>query len=150
MVYCQMLRYLTFTVFLLTPLAQAAEPLSFDALSIERAVQIALEHNQDSRLSAFAVDSAKAARLIAGAPPNPLLTVQTFNINPQRGIGSGNFTEKTVDTTVRLDQLLERGNKRKLRVEVATGLESAAGNDYRDVRRQLRPISGAATFRYYP
>lgn len=137
-VYCQMLRYLTFTALLLSPLVQAESPLNYDALSIERAVQIALEHNQDSRLSAFAVDSAKAARLIAGAAPNPLLTVQTFNINPQHGIGSGNFTEKTVDTTVRLDQLIERGNKRKLRVEVATGLESAAGNDNRDVRRQLR------------
>lgn len=134
-----MIRYVTLATLLLASCAAySADPLDYSALSVDKAVQIALAHNQDARLSALAIDGARAARLIAGAPPNPLLTVQTFNINPQHGIGTGNITEKTVDTTIRLDQLFERGGKRKLRVENATRLETAAVDDYLDVRRQLK------------
>lgn len=133
-----MIRYSVVPVLFLAPFSFAEQPLSLERLSIEQAIQIAVERNHDSRLSAFAVDNAKAATTIASALPNPMLTVQTANINPTAGIGAGNLRNKTVDTTFRLDQLIERGGKRELRTENASYLEDAARNDRNDARRQLR------------
>lgn len=117
--------------------AGAAEP-GLDMLSLAQAIEIGLRHNHDVRLATLAVDSAQAAVTAASARPNPSLTLQTANINPKLGIGSGSLRAKTVDTTIRLDQLIERGGKRELRTENAAGLERASRADLDDARRQLR------------
>lgn len=120
-------------------LALAAEPADgLDSLSLPQAIEIGLRQNHDVRLSALAVDSAQAAATAADARPNPALTVQTANINPAQGIGSGGLRAKTVDTTIRIDQLIERGGKRALRKESADGLERASRADLSEARRQLR------------
>lgn len=113
--------------------AQADTPLS-----LSQAQDIASAHNHDVRLGALAVQSAEAAALTAAASPNPTLTVQTFNINPSVGIGSGGLRDKTVDSTVRIDQVIERGDKRALRINNANALETAARHDVRDTARQTR------------
>ena len=113
-----------------------ATPLS--ALSLPLAQQLAQQNNRDLRLARVAVQSAAAGKIIAGAAPNPVLSWQTGNINPQAGIGSGSLRSKTVDSTVRIDQLIERGGKRGLRLENASHLEQAARLDEQDTARQLR------------
>lgn len=119
-----------------TPAGAAdVEPAS---LSLAQAQQMALQRNHDLRLSGYAVDSAKAAAVMAAAAPNPTLSVQTANINPKAGIGAGGWRSKTVDTTVQLSQLIERGGKRELRQENAAHLENAARSDLQDVQRQVR------------
>ena len=107
-------------------------------LSLQQAIQIAMERNHDLRLSHHAIDNAMAAGIIAGASPNPSLTLQTTSINPQAGIGAGDLRSKTVDSAIRIDQLIERGGKRKFRQETATRLEEAARADQNDTRRQVR------------
>lgn len=107
-------------------------------MSLARALEIATEHNHDVKLSALALDSARAAAISANAAPNPSLTIQTANINPKLGIGAGSLRNKTVDTSIRIDQLIERGGKRELRTENASYLEFASRADLRDARRQLR------------
>ncbi|MDP9108847.1 MAG: TolC family protein, partial [Pseudomonadota bacterium] len=116
-------------------LAQPPEPVT---LTLQQAIATAAAHNHDLRLGTLAVQNAEAAGLTAAAAPNPTLTLQTFNINPSAGIGAGGLREKTVDSTVRIDQVIERGGKRALRVASAAELESAARHDLRDAARQLR------------
>lgn len=113
-------------------------PMNVEHLSLSQAISAAIEHNHDIRLSALNVKSARAATVIANAAPNPNLSIQTANINPKQGIGSGNLRDKTMDTTIRLDQVIERGDKRELRTENATHLELASNADLLEARRQLK------------
>lgn len=106
-------------------------------LTLDDALHIAHRQNHDLRLASIAIASAHAASIMAAAAPNPMLTVQTFGINPHTGIGAGSLRDKTVDSAVRLDQLIERGDKRALRTQNAAQLEVAAQHDLDDVQRQL-------------
>lgn len=134
----QMIRNTVVLLIFLSQSSFATQSVSLEGLTIEQAIQIAVERNHDLRLSNIAVSNAKAASVIASATPNPTLTVQTFNINPGAGIGAGSLRSKTVDSTVRIDQLIERGDKRKFRMENSSYLEEAARNDSHDALRQLR------------
>lgn len=109
-----------------------------EVLTLAQAITRAAEHNSDARLATMAVDAAQAAGLSAAAHPNPTLTIQSFNINPGVGVGGGRLRDKTVDSAVRIDQLIERGGKRALRIATAGHLERAARDDLGDRQRQLR------------
>lgn len=128
--------------------ADAAQPTAaiLENLSLVQAISIAAEYNHDIRLSGLAKESAEAATIIANAPPNPTLTLQTANINPQLGIGPGPLRNKTFETTIRIDQVIERGGKRELRTENAQDLEQAAQSDLDDAGRQLRLNVGQAYY----
>jgi cobalt-zinc-cadmium efflux system outer membrane protein len=123
--------------------ALAVEPRP---LSLSQAIDSAFVRNPDLRLSALALTGADATVEIASAKPNPTLTVQTAGINPGLGIGAGPIRSKTVDSTLRLDQLIERGGKRDFRIANAVELKRAAANDLRDVRRRLRQAVSAAYY----
>lgn len=120
------------------PLILHAQTPQADSLGLEQLQRVALERNHDVRVSALALDSAAAAVTSAAAAPNPMLTVQTMNINPGVGVGAGSLRSKTVDSSVRIDQLLERGGKRDLRRDGALHQEEGAREDVREARRQLR------------
>lgn len=119
-------------------LALPALAADLQHLTLGSALTLAMEHNRDVRLAAIAIDNAKAGVIIADAPPNPTLSIQTANINPHAGIGAGSLRGKTVDTTIRIDQLIERGGKRELRREAATHQEGAARADRDDAVRQVK------------
>lgn len=131
---------------LIAMLAGAPAAAQSQAISLQQAMQRALEHNPDLRLATLGVDGANAAVTIAGAPPNPVLTLQSFNINPNAGVGAGNLRSKTVDSAVRVDQLIERGGKRELRLENAGSLAEASVSDLRETRRQVRLLVGQAYY----
>ena len=138
MVVPQMIRNSVALLLLFSQPVYAEQSATLEELSIKQAIQIAMSSNHDLRLSTIAVANAKATSVIASAAPNPTLTIQTFNINPNAGIGSGNLSKKTIDSTIRLDQLIERGDKRKFRMENAFYLEKAVRSDFQDSLRQLR------------
>ncbi|MGV7207225.1 TolC family protein [Oxalobacteraceae bacterium A2-2] len=121
----------------LLPLMLACGACHAEVLTLAQAQQRAAARNTDLRLAALGVEGAAANSTIAGAAPNPVLTVQSANINPGLGVGGGSLRAKTVDSTVRIDQLIERGGKRALRTEAAGHLERAARDDLGDSRRQL-------------
>lgn len=122
----------------------AAGPAAAQALRLDEALALAYARNHDLKSAAIAIDSAAAAVTSAAAAPNPVLTLQTMNINPAAGIGSGPLRSKTVDSAVRVDQLIERGGKRRLRAAAAGQLEQAARFDLADARRQLgRDVAAA-------
>jgi cobalt-zinc-cadmium efflux system outer membrane protein len=107
-------------------------------LRLEQAQQMAVEGNHDLRLALAAVQAAQAAIQAADTAPNPVLTLQGMNINPSQGIGAGPLRAKAIDSSVRIDQQIERGGKRALRVDTAQYLEQASRADLADVRRQLK------------
>lgn len=115
-------------------------------LTLTRAMQLASSHNRNIKLSNIAIDGAIAMKAIAGVAPNPTLTLQTAGINSKLGIGTGTLRDKAIDSTLRLDQVIERGNKRELRLENASNLESAARHDLDDLNRQTKL---AVSFAYY-
>jgi cobalt-zinc-cadmium efflux system outer membrane protein len=110
---------------------------TFPHLSLTEAVALALRDNHDVQLTRLAIAFAEAGIRTADTSPNPLLTMAAFNINPNVGIGSGNLRSKTVDSSIRIDQIIERGGKRALRVENSSLLKSAAQHDTVEVQRQL-------------
>ncbi|HJV01852.1 MAG TPA: TolC family protein [Burkholderiaceae bacterium] len=118
-------------------LASAPSDGRAQALDLRQAAALALAHNTDLRLATLDAASAEAAVTIAGAAPNPTLTLQSFNINPNAGVGAGSLRNKTVDSAIRVDQLIERGGKRRLRVANADSLAAASAQDARDTRRQV-------------
>jgi cobalt-zinc-cadmium efflux system outer membrane protein len=108
------------------------------ALGLAQAQRLAVDGNHDLRLALAAVQAAQAAIQAADTAPNPVLTLQGMNINPSQGIGAGPLRGKAIDSSVRIDQQIERGGKRALRVDNAQQLEQATRADLAEVRRQLR------------
>ena len=87
-----------------------------------------------------AVAAARADRRIAGQPPNPTLTAGVGSFNPKLGIGSGPWSRKTMDNSLRYEQLIERGGKRALRERGTDRLIAAAEQDLAEVQRQQRAV----------
>ncbi len=113
-------------------------------LSLSEAQALARERNYDLKLARIAIDSAKANVLIAGAAPNPSLTLATNSINTTNGGGSGHLWNRSIDSIARIDQLIERGGKRELRQENAQTLMQAVQSDVVDTERQLGLIVAQA------
>jgi len=126
------------------PGATAAPALG--ALTLRAAEEMLISRNRDVQLARRATQAAEANSVIAGAAPNPLFSWSTANINPSKGIGAGPPRDKTVDTVLRVDQLIERGGKRELRIEAAQMLIAAAGAELDDVVRQQRLAVANAYF----
>lgn len=115
-------------------LAQGSVELS--ALTLAHAENLLARSNREIALARRALEQSQADVLAAGQRPNPQLSLALQNINPNRGVGAGGLRSKTVDSVVRIDQLIERGDKPRLRVETAQGFEAAAGEDVSEVARQ--------------
>jgi hypothetical protein len=119
---------------------ELVEHIHLDRLSLPAAERLLHQYSRELRASQRAVDAAKAAILIAGVRPNPNVTLQTSNINPQAGIGSGGLRDKAFDTQIRTDYLVERGEKRGLRLASAADLERASEEDLEETLRRQRTM----------
>ncbi|TMH88002.1 MAG: TolC family protein [Betaproteobacteria bacterium] len=127
-------------------LAVASTPCGARDLSLTDAEGLLAAHNRELRAARRTVESAEAQRLIAGARPNPTFSINSSEINRNPGIGGGPLGQKHIDTVFRIDQPFERGDKRELRLDVASGLQKAAENDSLDVLRQQLAALRAAYF----
>jgi len=113
-------------------------------LTLTEAQALARERNYDLKLARSAIESATANVLIAGAAPNPSLTIATNSINTTNGGGSGHLWNRSIDSIARIDQLIERGGKQELRQENAQTLMQAVQSDVVDTERQLGLIVAQA------
>ena len=103
-------------------------------LTLAEAEALLGRNNRELQAARRAIESADAQRLIAGARPNPTLSLNSTQLGPNA----------RADTVLRLDQPFERGNKRELRLDAASGLQRAARNDSLDVlRQQIATLQGA-------
>lgn len=118
----------------------AATPCDIDTppplLTKDIALNRLLQCNLDIVDSKRSIIANEANLAIAGQMQNPNLTVGIGSISPKLGIGSGPYFDKTIDNSIRYEQLIERGNKRELRKKTAQSQIAAASEDVVDVERQ--------------
>lgn len=124
------------------PLAES----SASSLTIEIAEARLDRCNRDILAAYRTVEAATADRMTAGQRANPTLTLGANNINPRIGIGSGNLRDKTIDSSVRLEQLFERGGKLDKRQRQYDALLAASRSDLAEVRRLQRLATRSAYF----
>jgi outer membrane protein, heavy metal efflux system len=139
--------------FLLAALAMSigvqAQPVSqvpFGALTLRDAQQILVARNREVQAARRLHEAARADTLTAGALPNPTLSIQSTDISPWAGLGSGPLWDKRIDTTVALSQLIERGGKRGLRIDTAQNIAAAAEQELANAHRQQRLALVAAYY----
>ena len=116
------------------------------ALTLAEAESLLVANNRELQASRRQVESAQAQQLIAGARPNATLSINSSSISKDPGIGGGPLDNKRMDTVFRIDQPFERGDKRELRLDAASGLQRAAQNDSLDVLRQQLAILNSAYY----
>lgn len=122
------------------PLASAAPP-SPKQLHLAELDQLVLERNRTLLASRRAAAAAEAGVTMAGARPNPTVSLNTSGINA-RYPGDHAY----LDTILRIDQPIERGGKRELRLGVADALLAASRSDESDSLRQQRLLAREAYF----
>ncbi len=102
-------------------------------LSLRQAIVLTLKHNPELATYAWTIRSREIDQIEAGLLPNPELGLGIENF-----AGSGNVSSfKSSETTVALSQLIELGDKRLKRQEVASSDFSLARWDYETKRIDL-------------
>lgn len=122
-----------FWLLLLLPVlvhAQGPEPVS-----LKQVEALWRAHSRELALARISVGAAEADLQIAGQRPNPELSLNLASISPSTGYGSGPWKDKRMDNVLRVEQMLERGGKRELRVRGAESRLEAARFDEEDVSR---------------
>jgi outer membrane protein, heavy metal efflux system len=116
---------------------ECAAPL-LHPLSLAEAEQRLAACNRDIRAAALVVEAAAADLRTATQRPNPTLSLGASNVNPHVGLGAGPLRDKAFDSSVRVEQLVERGGKAQLREEQAQALLDAARAELAEQTRLQR------------
>ena len=116
------------------------------ALSLADAEALWQQHSREIMLAQAAVTGAAADVRVAGQRPNPDVSLNVLSISPWSGYGAGGWSEKKLDTVLRIDQLVERGGKRDLRIKGAESRLEASRFDLDDTARQQL---GVLRYAYY-
>jgi len=114
------------------------------ALRLDTALARVADCHPDVRTASASVAAATADVRTAAQRPNPLLTLGAGNLS--HDLGSGSLWNKTFDHQVRVDQLLERGDKPALRQAVAQWQQRATRADAADALRQAKLAVAGAYF----
>lgn len=132
------------SVLLLLPaLAFAQSP---GALSLKDAENLWRTHSREVALSRAALAGAEADVRVAGQVPNPALSLDVSSISPWSGYGTGGWKDKKLDNVLRVEQLIERGGKRDLRIKGAEARREAARFEVSDTGRQQLAVLRRAYF----
>jgi len=137
------MRYLLSTLLLLPILCVAQ---GTNSLTLNQAEILWQQHSRELRLAQAAVSAAAAEVRTAGQRQNPDVSLNALSISPSTGYAAGAWKDKKMDTQLRLDQLIERGGKRDLRVKGAEARLDAARFDADDAARQQL---GLLRYAYY-
>jgi len=121
--------------------ATAAEPATPVPLHLADVEQLLVAHNRALIASRRASASAEAGIAMAAGRPNPTLSLNTSGIHAQHP-----DSHTYLDTILRIDQPIERGGKRALRLGVADALLEASRSDESDSLRQQRMLARQAYF----
>ena len=121
-------------------------PLPHAPLTLAAAEERFARCNRDVRAAELTAEAFAADRRTASQRPNPTLSVGASNVNPHAGVGAGTLRDKTFDSSVRLEQLIERGGKAALREEQADALYAAALADVAEQGRVQRLAMRTAFF----
>lgn len=135
------MRALLFSLILTLPLAAQAD----ETLSLRQAEDLWRQHSRELRLARVALAGAEADLRTAGQTPNPEVSLNLLSLNVKGDAGKGaGLSDKKADTILRVDQLVERGGKRELRLRGAEARRDAARLDVDDTGRlQLGQLRAA-------
>jgi len=115
-------------------------------LDLRQAEALWREHSRELRVAESALQGGIADLRSAGERPNPVVSVNSLSLSPQEGIGGGQLKNKNMDTQLRIEQLIERGGKRELRIKGAEARLAAARGDVENYRRSQRGELRAAFY----
>jgi outer membrane protein TolC len=115
--------------------AQGAEFVLPARLTLDEALRMALERNPSVAAARSGVEVAQAGRLGAGLRPNPAVTFESEGY-PLFESPRPHFLDNQ-ELTIRLDQEIELGGRRRLRTEAAEAGVSGAEAALRNERRRL-------------
>jgi len=123
------------------PVAYAETDLAH--LTLEAAQHLFHENNRELISAKRLVQGTEADAITAAQKPNPSLSVgvSSFNLNRSAGNrnqnGSNSLADQTLNSSVQVSQLIERGDKRELRMASAKNAIKASNYDLKDAERQL-------------
>jgi len=115
------------------------------ALRLDEVLRGARE-NSSVTIARRGVDAARADVLAADHAPAPVLTAKSSSIDLQNGVGAGSLSRKRIDNSLGIDWTLERGGKRRARVDASERAAEAASADVDDARVQQAIAAGNAYF----
>lgn len=130
------LRIVVVLAALLSPLPGLAQA-DATGLTLAEAEKRLLEANPAILQARAAVAGARAGIDMAGARPNPQLTVGVTSTDPGAR-HSGGYWKRPTDNVLRMDQLFERGDKRELRLQAAGSNLSASTAELANTIRLAR------------
>jgi len=105
-------------------------------LTLPEAESLWRQHSRELKLAETGISGAAADVRAAGQRPNPELSLNFASISPSAGYGAGPLKDKKMDSILRVEQLVERGGKRDLRIKGAEARLAASRLDYDDTARQ--------------
>ncbi|MDE3200891.1 MAG: TolC family protein [Acidobacteriota bacterium] len=120
------------------PANQLAQKPGSHLITLEQAIQLALEHNHNILAARAAVQQSEAEEITANLRPNPVLggDVQYLPV-----FQPGNFSSDYMDTSAEFDAglsyLFERGKKRQHRLQAAKDQTAVTRAQVMDAERQL-------------
>lgn len=121
-----------------------AAQAELDSLTLARASELFNTNSRELLLSRRMLEGAKADTLTAAQRPNPTFSLNSNNFKLNGNNGRGGLNDRTLDTIARIEQPIERGNKRGLRMAVAEDAVQASELDLSDsLRQQKRVFYGA-------
>ena len=133
-----------FLALLLFPLLSLAQGTA--ALTLNQAEVLWQQHSRELQLAQEVAIGAAAEVKTAGQMPNPDISLNLASISPWSGYGAGGWKDKKMDNVLRLEQLIERGGKRELRIRGAEARLDAAHFEFDDAARQQL---GVLRYAYY-
>ena len=109
----------------------AVSPVSAQEVSLEHALELFYKNNYDIIINRYEIDKARGDYVAARIVPNPNFSVNYTGVRP--GLYRGDNTQ----LIYRLDQLIELGGKRGLRIQTATEMLEATRLAHKDTVRTL-------------
>jgi cobalt-zinc-cadmium efflux system outer membrane protein len=128
---------MVFAVFAPAATAAVSTTSDLERLTLPHARLLMVERNRELQLARNATAGAEAEITIAGARPNPFLSLGAGRVGSARDSDAGRLP-KRIDTAVGVSQLIERGQEREIRTEAAQYNANAVRSDQVDVERQQR------------
>ncbi len=133
--YPRNLAHMLVTLAIFTQLNAQADEVDLSHLSLSQAEQLFQTNSRELLQAKRAVEASVADSLSASQRPNPTLSLNTSNFKLGQSNGGSGLDNKTLDTIVRIDQLIERGGKREIRQAAAQNAIQASQFDFKDTLR---------------
>lgn len=134
-------------ILLKTASAQTQPPaMPLMNLTLKHAETLLVQNSRDLRLARQIEEAAHIGIEQAGASPNSTLSWGASKYDSKNGLGPGNLGDKQIDQILSISQTIERGDKRRWRIEQADAGWRGAQADREETLRQARQTLGLVYF----